>query len=312
MSEEPRTHNILVLHPDAESVDRLVESLEERSVRVTVAPDTEVSLAQPFHQRFDMILFSDGISTRQPVEFLRSIKSSPLTRITPVVTLIGPKNESPTIIAEWVLQGAETAVPESMNPGDISDLLKRLLLRFDRERLDPVCILPSGPVAQSMLEQMCIHSETSWTLLAVKLLSVQAFNIAYSYDDGDRLLRSFARTLEEVVSQMGDGLDFTARLHGSLFCIVTRNRSLDSMCRSILSKTERMIRGFYSAFELMKGYLTIEEGAAAGDYHLCEPIIAGLQLPPHWDRNHVYLLDLAEELLADVLEKEAGFRIISL
>jgi hypothetical protein len=61
----------------------------------------------------------------------------------------------------------------------------------------------------------------------------------------------------------------------------------------------------------MKGYLTVESGKQSGNYHLCEIIIAALQIPAGWDNNRAYLLDVADDVLMQVPKTKNKYLIVN-
>ena len=130
------------------------------------------------------------------------------------------------------------------------------------------------------------------------------------YDAGDEMLAEVAQMLGDVVRANGEKTDFVGRLHGPRFCVITRTRNVESMCRMIVTRSTRLFRKFYSPFEWMKGYVTVESGRYAGDYYLAELNIAGLMVPAKWDNNRAYLLDIAEEVLQKVAESKQAYIIV--
>jgi len=311
MIDSPRHHSILIIHNELESIESFVDSLEDKGLKVTAAPDSKMSLSQPEYRKYDLIVISSEITSTPAVQFLQRLKADPVMNLVPVLISAPDDRAGAAIHAEWVMEGAEMLIPESMHHSEKAELVNHFLRKCDRERKDPITGMLTGPVLHSILENMCTSSETDWYFVAVKLLGVQAYNLANGFDAGDNMLAKFGQTLRELIEEQGEKTDICGRLGGSVFCVITRSRRIDSICRNVLVRCERMIRSFYTAFELMKGYVTVEDGPGAGDYHLAEATIGAIQVPPRWNNNHVYLTDLAEELLMDVLKHEAGYRIIT-
>jgi len=300
----------LIIHENIQEVDRMIQDMESRGYEVTVVPDTEISLSQPVSRHYNLVLVSSGIRAATPIEFLKNMKSRPLTSLIPVIVL-AKDDFSGENLCRMMQEGAAAVIPAGAPAAVVVELADDILQRSNLERLDPVTGLLTGPPLYNLLNSLCSAASFEWYFLAIKLLGLQTYNIAYGYDAGDDLLRDLGGLINDIVREQCEENDFAGRVRGPLFCLATKTRRIDGLCRNILIKSERLIRKYYSPFELSKGYITLDENGRSENYYLSEINIGALKIPPRWDRNIAYLTDISIELLEVVKKEESGYRILA-
>jgi GGDEF domain-containing protein len=307
--EKPKKR-ALIVHRDLDSHRPLVSALESAGWSVTLAPDTPAGLSQPRIHRFNIFIIGDGLKTMSTAEFIRLLGEQPLAFMIPVIVMSGEALSGENLL-KWTETGVDVVFPESAKPGEIAAAADKLITGRASYRLDPVTNLISGPILDRHLEHLCTDNPDSWYFIEIKLLGLKAFNLQYGYDAGDNLLFELGNLIEETVSEMGAETDVTGRLYETRFCAATRTRRIDSLCRSLTTKSDRILRKHYTPFEWMKGYMTIENGKLAGNYHLCEIIAAAVQVPAKWDNNRAYMLDLADDILKQLKKSEQNYAIVT-
>jgi GGDEF domain-containing protein len=301
---------VLIVHPDPGAMKPLFDLLENQGCAVTVAPDTDASVSKPNMHQYRLIIASDALKYISLPALLKRLREGALTGGLPVmvVTRGNPDSDANTQLR---LAGADAIAHEASGFSEIAALAARLIARQKECWLDPVTGLVAGPFLDNALDRLCSHNSFSWHFLEIKLLSLKAINLHYGYDSGDEMIARLAEMFEEEVFAQGSESDFAGRLYGTRFCIITRSRNVDSFCRNVLNKSQRVFRKFYTPFEWMKGYLTVESGKQSGNYHLCDIVIAALQIPAGWDNNRAYLLDVADEVLMKIPKTKNKYLIVT-
>ena len=302
--------HVLIVHPKPDRCKPLIESLEQRNCTVMIAPDTTAGISQTDLHRFKLVVLSDRLETTPTAELIGRLGANAMTAVTPVIVLTASEPVGADLL-KWHGLGAAAVLSESSGPSDIAAAAERILSQRAGRGLDPVSGLISGPVLDQQLERLCSASPDSWYFIEIMLLGIRAYNRQYGYDAGDELIAELAAIVEETTRELGAETDIVGRLHGPRFCIASRTRRIESLCRTLLLKSSRLFRKHYTPFEWMKGYITIEGGKHAGNYHLCEVIAAAVQVPPKWDNNRAFLLDVAEEILEKIPKSKQKYVIIT-
>jgi len=269
-------------------------------------PDTAAGMRQPVLYRYSMILLGEDLVNVSLKGLMRGVESDPMTCGLPVVIIAG-KDPAPEMFVEWNRLGISLVISDSGGPSGIAEACVCLDERRMNCRLDPVTGLISGPALMKTLDRLCSDANHEWYFIEVRIRGLKAYSLYYGYDEGDELLAGIAGMLKQTVEEYGNDNDFAGRIGGSRLCIVTESRSVDTICRSMLSRAPRIISKYYSTFEWMKGYITIEDGKEAGNYFLCEAIAGALLIPAAWDSNVYYLLDIADQMIKNVMKSGKGY-----
>ncbi len=301
----------LIVHPEPNKplVRALGDLLTSGGCGVTVSGDTELAVSAPNMHQYHLIIVSDQLRVVSLSGLLKRLREGMMTAGLPVVVMSGAEGCGDE--AQLKAAGADAVTPESAGPAEICALALALVQRVRQNRLDPVTGLVAGPYLDSVLDRLCSKNSFTWYFLLVKLLSLKAINYHYGYDVGDELLAKLAESIEEEVHAQGTETDFVGRLYGTRLCVVSRTRNVDSLCRNVINKSGRAFRRFYTPFEWMKGYITVESGKNAGNYHLCDVVVAALQIPPNWDNNRAYMIDVADEVLMQIPKSKGKYLIVN-
>ncbi|MEW6203511.1 MAG: diguanylate cyclase [bacterium] len=300
---------ILAVHTSTETLNRVIRVFEGAGIKVMVCFDSESAFYQMGVQLPECVLVGDRITNAIPSDFCKKLRENPLVEDVMVLMLM-EETTSPEDILKSVRVGADGVI--SIQNDDAVQTYRDELARFRQARFDPLCGVITGAPLLRKLNYLCSSANSPWTFLTVKVLGCRIYNIHRGYDEGSRMLAAVAQMLKDVLHELKLGTDFVGRLHGCRFCIVSTTKRVETLCTKILNNSDRVFRKFYSPFEWVKGYITVEHEQYGGNYHLAELITAGIHVPSGWGEDVSYLLDLSGEVLADVEKEEAGFKIVEI
>jgi GGDEF domain-containing protein len=247
-----------------------------------------------------------------PLLLLETVRRNPALAHMPVFVLDNASN--PQIIRNCTLMGANAVIrlPGAGATNDDDYAMAAQIYRSLRNVYHPATRLQTGGAFMHRLEAMTQDVEKTRYLLCVKLHGLKSYNIYKSYDQGDAMLGAMADSIGELLAQRGNHNTVLGHLSSDKLCLITHDRRVESLCRTILHQSERIFRHFYTPFELMQGFITLEDNRIKGNYYLAETMIAGVEIPTQWNSHPVYLLDMLSELLRQVEKDESGYKIISL
>lgn len=299
---------IFIAHSNTDVLGDVIDRFEDSGWKIVVCFNAESLLHQMEFRCPEAILLGEELVGGSSEKLCRSLRKNVLLDRIPIFMLSEGTSHSAEL-AEKMGGSVNGIVPMHRNPVlAYGELLKR----FRSSRFDPVTGLATGSLVYRMLDHLCDDAPFSWTFLLVKLFGVRIYNFHTSYEEGDRMLGAVGELLEESLSEIGHATDFAARLRGSYFCVATRSRRVETMINKIMNQSTRVFRKFYTPFELVKGYITVEDEKAGGNYHMAELMIAGLQVSHRWQGHYAMLYDVSRELLGEVEKEEAGHKIVAL
>lgn len=247
-----------------------------------------------------------------PLLLIETVRGNQALAHLPVFALENPAN--PAFARNCTLMGANAVLraPDERTPEDEARAIINQVYKTLRGVFHPATRLQTGGALMHRLEAMTQDVEKTRYMLCIKLHGLKSYNIYKSYDEGDAMLAALADSIGELLAQRGNHNTVLGHLAADKLLLITHDRRVESLCRTILHQSERIIRRFYTPFELMQGFITIEDERIRGNYYLAEAMIAGVEIPTQWNSHPVYLLDMLKELLRQVEKDESGYKIISL
>lgn len=141
----------------------------------------------------------------------------------------------------------------------ILELLRHITDRQLRSaaNANPLTGLPGNLVIEEKLKRLIGRSDP-FAILYIDLDNFKAFNDRYGFEKGDQALRLTAGILSQAITACGDGHpDFLGHIGGDDFLIISRPEKAAALCRSIIDRFDREIRGLYAAEDLARGHITV-------------------------------------------------------
>ena len=310
---ETRTYKCLVTAaPDARAPGAAALINSHPKLTAVVCHDAAEARAELFSRTVHAVVL--GASRNDPDPFLLAEAARQNASLAHIPLLVPANPANPQIVRNCLTLGA-SLLPEipgaNAHPDDETAFTDQIVSRL-RAIYHPASLLQTGAVLGSRLSGMTHNVEKLRYVLLIKLLGLKSYNIYKSYPDGDDMLAELAATISELLAQRGNHNTVLGHLSSDEFLIITHDRRVESLCRTILNQGQRIFRKFYTPYELMQGYITVEDEHYSGNYYLAEVLIAGAEIPTQWDSHPVYVLDILKELLGKVEKDDSKFKIITL
>lgn len=185
------------------------------------------------------------------LEFCSSWKADRFTGHIPIVILVGPGAEPDRFL--WLERGADAVLDYRIHA---SELLARIdaLMRRHVDR-DPVTTLPSGGHFRRELDARLAKNLPTGVLYA-DIDHFEAYNLAYSREAGDRVLRLLAKLMVDGLPQ-GDTV--AAYLGDDDFMAFFPPEVAETYAQTLLERFKAARPEFYGDEDLARGYLQANE-----------------------------------------------------
>lgn len=303
-----RKTNIIAVASASPFVDAMMRNVDAEKISVQIKKSRDEIFKEASCGRMHALLLSTGAEGMDIENLSNEVLSNPATSHTPIF-VIDEYHEIAS--APAYADGVIAYAPGESDAAATAPHLARIFRGIDAVYHPVTRLLTGGPLMET-LSGITHDVKKSGFFLLVKLMGMKAFNMHKNYDAGDNLMAAFAEILYEILSASENHSDVLGHLHSDEFCIFTYEKRVETMCKNILVKSERLLRSFYSPYELMRGYITIEGDKQHGHYFLAETMITGAEVPLHWDSHYVYVTDLLKELMKKVEADDLGYRIMKL
>ncbi|MEW5945818.1 MAG: diguanylate cyclase [bacterium] len=299
---------MLISHSRTGTLSRAIELFESAGKPAAVCFDADSTRHQLEIRHPEALLLGEKILGGFQGQLCREIKESPLLEHIPIF-LLAEGTSSVVELGEEIRLYIDGVV--QLDHPDPLGIFEAELKRFRRGRYDELSGLLSGASLDRKLRYLCDSPPFSWTLIVVKVFGVHPYNIQHGCEEGDRLIVAVAELLEEVLDELGLHTDVAGRIAGTRMCIITTTRRIETVCNKLIGKAERAFRRFYTPYEWMKGFMTVEHEKYGGDYHLAEIVIACIQVPSQWEGHPEILHGISREMIGDIERKGEKYRIVS-
>jgi PleD family two-component response regulator len=247
---------ILIADDLPDLLQALKETLEREGFAVTAVPDGEAALASIRADPPDIAVLDLKMPRLSGFEVCRALRGDPLLENLPVVILSASGSRESRI--EGLDLGADDFITK---PVDIRELLARIrmILKRTRQGLDanPLTKLPGNLSIESRIDR-ALTEKRPLAVLYVDLNQFKAYNDAYGYDSGDRVIKTLARVLVDQV-RAGGSADFIGHIGGDDFIALTTPDRMEAAARRICADFDAVVPSFYKEEDRARGAILAKD-----------------------------------------------------
>ncbi len=244
----------------ADDMPDLLEALRETLVRegyaVQAVGDGASALAAIRADPPDIAVLDLKMPRMTGFEVCRVLREDPLLENLPVVILSASGSRESKV--EGLDLGADDFITK---PVDVRELLARIrmILKRTRQGLDanPLTRLPGNLSIESRIDR-ALAEKRPLAVLYVDLNQFKAYNDAYGYDAGDRVLKALARVLVDQVLA-GGPVDFIGHIGGDDFIALSTPDRMETAARRICDAFDAAVPSFYSEQDRARGAISAKD-----------------------------------------------------
>jgi diguanylate cyclase (GGDEF)-like protein len=247
---------ILIADDLPDLLQALKEALERAGYAVTAVADGEAALTAIRSDPPDIAVLDLKMPRMTGFDVCRALRADPLLENLPVVILSATGSRESRI--EGLDLGADDFITK---PVDVHELLARLrmILKRTRQGLDanPLTRLPGNLSIESRIER-ALSEKRPLAVLYVDLNQFKAYNDAYGYDAGDRVLQALARVLVDQV-RAGGPVDFIGHIGGDDFIALSTPDRMEDAARRICAAFDAAVPSFYNEADRARGTIMAKD-----------------------------------------------------
>lgn len=201
-----------------------------------------------------MIVINEDAVDRDIVELCKQIRKDEDNTITPVIVVSsnGSREHRLKILNESI----EFFIKKPVDEGYLYYTVKNLtrLLTINR-RISPLTGLPGNVQIHAEMKKKLLKKE-DFSVLYVDLDNFKAYNDAYGFLKGDRIIEFTANTLVNAVHKFGTG--FIGHIGGDDFIAIVPYKDAEDLCKEIIGQFEQGVINFFTEEDIEKKYIEIE------------------------------------------------------
>jgi diguanylate cyclase (GGDEF)-like protein len=247
---------ILIADDLPDLLEALKETLEREGFIVAAVGDGETALAAIRADPPDIAVLDLKMPRMNGFQVCRALREDPLLENLPVVILSASGSRESKI--EGLDLGADDFITK---PVDVRELLARIrmILKRTRQGLDanPLTRLPGNLSIESRIDR-ALAEKRPLAVLYVDLNQFKAYNDAYGYDEGDRVLKALARVLVDEV-RPGGPADFIGHIGGDDFIALSTPDRMELAAGKICAAFDAIAPSFYSEADRARGSIRAKD-----------------------------------------------------
>lgn len=247
---------ILIADDLPDLLQALKETLEREGFVVTAVGDGQSALEAIRAEPPDIAVLDLKMPRKDGFQVCRELREDPLLENLPVVILSASGSRESKI--EGLDLGADDFITK---PVDVRELLARIrmILKRTRQGLDanPLTRLPGNLSIESRIDR-ALGEKRPLAVLYVDLNQFKAYNDAYGYDEGDRVLKGLARVLVDQVRGSGPA-DFIGHIGGDDFIALSTPDRMEEAASRICAAFDDLAPSFYSEEDRARGTIRAKD-----------------------------------------------------
>jgi PleD family two-component response regulator len=255
-----RKPRILLADDEPDLLMLMKETLERQGFDVKTAEDGEIALSSIRADPPDIAVLDLNMPSLDGFGVVQKLREDPVFENLPVIILSASGSRDNKV--KGLNLGVDDFITKSV---DIQELLARIrmILKRNRQGLDanPLSRLPGNISIESRIEE-AISAGKPLAVLYIDLNQFKAYNDAYGYDAGDRVIKATAQLLLRVVRKDGSQ-DFVGHIGGDDFIVITDPERMETLSADIAKAFDQLAPTFYNEEDRKRGRLisTDRQGA---------------------------------------------------
>src|SRR5579883_1608843 len=224
---------ILVADDEPDLLTVIRDTLEHEGFIIETASDGRVALEKIKSDPPDIAILDWRMPFMDGFQVCRELRADPVFEHLPVILL------SATATRDTKVEGLSIGADDFLTkPVDLLELMARvrMILKRSRQGLDanPLTRLPGNVSIETRIED-ALAAEKPLAVLYLDLNQFKAFNDAYGYDAGDKVIKATGQLLLSLARD--DGSDnFVGHIGGDDFIVVTSPDKMETMARRVIEE----------------------------------------------------------------------------
>ncbi len=201
----------------------------------------------------DLVLMDLDMPRMNGREALKELRKIPKTSMIPIIMLTSRDALADKISGIEV--GADDYITKPFEAQELTARVEGILRRNSRAlEANPLTTLPGGPAIEEEVSRR-IREKQLFSFLYLDIDNFKAFNDAYGYANGDKILKEVANLLLETIRSIGQAAAFVGHVGGDDFVVVLAPECAEFVAKKIAEEFDRNAPAHYSPTDRAKGFV---------------------------------------------------------
>lgn len=245
---------ILVVDDEPLIVEIIAETLSPEGHQIQKAYSGEEALRRLDQEPPDLVLLDlmlpgmDGLEVSRQMQQDARLNHIPIIMITAKTAISDRKTGYQRGVDDYITK-----------PFDADELIIRVrsqLQHLQNEVESSLTGLPGGQQVEAAIEERTADPDAEWSIVYVDIENFRAYNQAYTFAQGDKLIKRAAACLSKALEEKGQKADFLGHIGGAEFVILTTPDKSHQIAERAAALFSRLVPGFFSSQDQTKGIFT--------------------------------------------------------
>ena len=243
----------------------------------------------------DLVLLDVIMPDYSGFEICRILRESESNNLMPIIMITSQDSQEDILIGLEL--GADDYVKKPFNERELLSRIRNIFRRIDRNRnANPLTGL-SGNLEIQRDIQSRISKGLVFAVIYGDLDNFKAYNDAYGFMNGDRIIILMADIIRDQVVLWGNPDDFVGHIGGDDFIFISTPDKADTICEHIIAEFDEKVLGFYALEDRERGCITTKNRKGEIDTFPIMSISLGIVTNERRELNNaVEIGDIAAEV----------------
>ncbi len=244
----------LLVVDDDEGVQKIIKRIfASAPYDIFCANDGAEAIKMALDLKPDLVLMDFDMPRMNGLEALRELRRTPQTSMIPIIMLTSRDALSEKLSGFEV--GADDYMTKPFAALELTARVEGILRRnFRALWANPLTMLPGGPTIEEEVSRR-IREKQQFAFLYLDIDNFKAFNDAYGYANGDKIIKDVANLLSETARAVGQGVAFVGHVGGDDFIVVVEPGYAEAMAKEIAEHFDRKAPLHYSPEDRGRGFV---------------------------------------------------------
>jgi len=259
---------ILIVDDEPTIVELLEEHLRSEGYDTIHAYSGEEALQLLEGEIPDLVLLDLMLPGMDGYEVCRLMQRDSRLNHIPVIMLTA-RSAVPNKVLGYQ-RGADDYVVKPFDPDELSVRVRAQLHHLYHEETSELTGLPGSQSVEDTIRERTRGSNQPWAIIYVDIENLTVYNESYSFLEGDELIKTTARVLQQAIDEAGGPSDFIGHIGGDQFTILTGPQRVEAIETLAQRLFDEGTHDFYSQTDREQGYMvTVNRQGMLSRTRLC-------------------------------------------
>lgn len=259
----------MIVDDEPAIVDLLEEHLRSEGYDTIHAYSGEEALQLLENSTPDLVILDLMLPGMDGYEVCRLMQQDPRLNHIPVIMLTA-RVATPNKVLGYQ-RGADDYIVKPFDPEELSVRVRAQLHHLYHDDVAELTGLPGPRAIEERLKALTADGARPWAIIYTDISNFTAYNEAYSFQEGDEMIKVASAALMRAVQEHGNPGDFIGHMGGDKFVVISTPDRVGAITSAAQKAFVENTQDFYSPMDRQQGYfVTINHQGQITHTELCK------------------------------------------